>query len=87
MPHQDPFEDLSPGELAEFLRHRVYKKFAEICKMRMAAIKEDLCQAATMDAVARLQGELRGVEFWELFPSAMVQAIEEDKTDVASTDD
>ncbi len=68
-------------ELRDFLKSNIYNDFINIMEMRMEAIKDELCNAASMEQVARLQGELRGVEFWDKFPIELANAILEDRED------
>jgi len=72
-------------DLSEFIRSVLYKDFCSVAKDRIEAIKDDLCVASDMNKVARLQGELVGVEFWLHFPEQILLAhIEEENKDVAT---
>lgn len=77
-------QESSEQSLIEFLRGSIYRDFVRIGEMRSAAIKDELAQAATMEQVTRLQGELLGIEFWKRFPEGMLQAILEEREDAAT---
>ena len=73
------------AELKVFLKSNIRKDFLDIMDMRIQAIHDDLGRAATLDDVKGLQGELRGVQFWEQFPEELAKAILEEREDVAKT--
>jgi len=71
----------TPEELNEFLKSNIYKDFTAILADRIQAVQNDLSMADSMDTVRRLQGELQGLRFWEVFPAALTKAILEEKED------
>lgn len=86
MPKMNIERKCTDHELREFLKSVVYVDFCSIMEMRMEAIKDDLCNATSMEQVSKLQGELRGVEFWSKFPEELAKAILEEREDATETD-
>lgn len=68
-------------ELVDFLKSALYADFCYLVKVRKEAIASELMTAPTIEDVRRLQGESRGVVFWEEFPKALLASIMEEKED------
>ncbi len=95
MLHQDPVNNereirverhSTDQELVEFIKGNVYQDFCIIAEQRREVLMNDLMCATNMEIVNRLQGELRGIKFWEEFPKHLLKAIVEDKEDATTTD-
>lgn len=76
----------SEKDLVDFLRSPLYKDFCRLAEQRKQAILSDFAQAASMEIVNRLQGELKGLSFWEQFPKSLLQSIVEENENAAKTD-
>lgn len=86
MQHQDQYKrKTTDTELKKFLASTVYKDFSNIANMRLDVIRDEMCSATTMEQVTKLQGEMRGVEFWITFPEELAKAIMEDRENAAKT--
>jgi len=73
----------SETELDEFMKSPLYQDFLAIARSRLAAISRDLADPAktsTIEQIRELQGEGRGVQFWERFPAILKMSLQEQAT-------
>ena len=85
MSRQSYKREATDVELKLFLTSPLYRDFLSIMELRCEAIRDDLCTATSMENVSRLQGELRGVQFWKSFPEELAKSILQEREDVEGT--